>query len=105
MMMSSVSLHHILMQCRTQARTEEQTDTGGCGRTLTDGVGNNGKVWRELGGWDAALQGHRVVVVVESLLIMEAYVVVLTNPGTTHGNAERVTHGDTRRNKPCAHIR
>ena len=61
-----------------------------------DVVGNNVKVWREAGGWDAALRGHGVVFVVELSSIIDAYVAELSNPGTAHGNANGVTHGRTR---------
>ena len=47
---------------RARARDRRtRADTGGHGRTRTDVVGDNGKVGRELGGWNAALQGHGVV--------------------------------------------
>ena len=39
-----------------------------------------------------------------ALLIMRAYVAVLANPDATHGNADGVTNGRARRNKPCAYI-
>ena len=99
-----MALHHVVMQCRcrTQARAEGQTDTGGHGQTRTDVVGDNGKVRREVGGWDAALRGHGVVFVVKSLLTVDVYVHVLANPGTTHGNADEVTRRGARRYEPFA---
>ena len=61
-MMSSMALHDIVMQYKN---TDARGRTGGRGWTLTDGVGDNKKVWREAGGWDgmhsAALQHHGVV--------------------------------------------
>ena len=61
-MMLLMVLHGIVMQYK-DADAHRQTDI--CGRTLTDIVSNNGKVWRGAGGWDGmqgvALQYHGVV--------------------------------------------
>ena len=48
-MLSQMTLYHIVMQCRTQARAEGQTDADGQGLTHTDIVGDNVKVLREVG--------------------------------------------------------
>ena len=61
-MMSSMDLHGIVMQYKN---ADARRRTGVRGRTLTDVVGDDGKVWREAGGWDgmhsAALRQHGIV--------------------------------------------
>ena len=60
--MPSMALHGIVIQYKN---ADARKQTGGRRRTLTDIVGDDGKVWREAGGWDgmhgAALQYHGVV--------------------------------------------
>ena len=62
-----VAVNGIVSYCNAMqagAHMEGQTDAGGHGRTCADAVGDNGKVGREVGGWNAALRGHGVVFVV-----------------------------------------
>ena len=104
-MMSSMALHGIVMQYKN---ADARGRTGGRGRTPRTLWATMGRCGGRQGGGvrcTVPLYDTMVLFVVESSRFVDVYVHVLSNPGTTHGNADGVTRGRARRDAPCTHSR